>query len=47
MARQVEKYVPRVKVVEVDFRAAEDAVDGIVHPVVKVSIRPEYVHEFA
>lgn len=47
VTRQVEKYVPRVKVVEVDFKTSGDAADGLVHPVVKVSVRPEYVRDFA
>lgn len=46
VTRQIEKYVPRVRVVEVNFQAASDIVDGFVHPVVKISIRPEYAHEF-
>lgn len=46
VARQVEKYVPRVKVVEVRFIPGGDAVDGIAHPVVRVSIRQEYANDF-
>lgn len=47
VARQVEKYVPRVKVVEVTFKARPgEIVDGKLFPVVRVAIRKEFVHEF-
>lgn len=47
VSQQVERYVPRVKVLKVQFIAGTDAIEGILHPVVTVSIRPEFIHEFA
>lgn len=47
VARQIEKYVPRVQVLSVTFMAAPaDAEDGILHPVAKVRVREEYRHDF-
>jgi len=46
VARSLEKYVPRVKVVEVTFKRGDEDGDGVVHPVVKVAIRKEFVHDF-
>lgn len=46
VSRQVEKYVPRVKVLKVRFIAGADAIEGVLHPVVTVAIRPEFIHDF-
>lgn len=54
VSRQLEKYVPRIKVLEVRFKpreqgtaqAAADAAEGKLFPVVRVAVRKEYIHEF-
>ncbi|MDL2279062.1 hypothetical protein LJC15_00160 [Desulfovibrio sp. OttesenSCG-928-G11] len=47
VARQIEKYVPRVKVLSVEFRPPRsEAVDGVLRPLAKVKVREEYWHEF-
>lgn len=49
VARTVEKYVPRVRVLEVRFQVPDspsDAADGRLAPVVRVAVREEYAHEF-
>ena len=48
IARQIEKYVPRVEVVSINFAPAQgDEIDGFLRPVVKVRVRKEYWHDFA
>lgn len=48
VARQIEKYVPRVQVLSVTFKPLSDgAMDGALFPVVRVAIRKEFIHEFA
>lgn len=44
IGRQLEKYVPRIKVETVAFKPS-DTDDGILKPVVTVSVREEYRHE--
>lgn len=47
VARQVEKYVPRVQVLEVSFKSTvPNAAEGKLYPVVRVAIRPEYLDDF-
>ncbi|MDR2946278.1 MAG: hypothetical protein LBV79_05995 [Candidatus Adiutrix sp.] len=47
VARQIEKYVPRVQVLSVTFTpSAPDAADGILHPVARVRVREEYRNDF-
>lgn len=44
IGRQLEKHVPRIKVETVAFKPS-DFGDGILKPVVTVSVREEYRHE--
>lgn len=54
VSRQLEKYVQRIRVLEVRFnpreqttaQAASNAAEGKLFPIVKVAIRPEYIHDF-
>lgn len=54
VSRQLEKYVPRIRVLEVRFKpreqttaqAASNAAEGKLFPIVKVAIRPEYLDDF-
>lgn len=45
MARQLEKYVPRIKVRDIAFRS-DDPLEGILQPTVTVEIRKEYLDDF-
>ena len=45
-SRQIERYVPRVRVVSVKFKqAAGAALEGKLFPVVKVAVKEEYLDE--
>ena len=46
-SRQIEKYVPRVRVLSVTFvPAASAALEGRLCPVVKLAVRKEYINDF-
>ena len=45
IGRQLEKYVPRIKVRDITF-ASENPVEGLLQPTVTVEIRPEYLDDF-
>ena len=49
VARQIEKYIPRVQFIRVDFNENANMMDlmnGILKPIVVIKIRREYEHEF-
>ncbi len=45
IGRQLEKYVPRIRVRDIAF-SSDAPVEGALQPVVTVEIREEYAHEF-